>query len=76
MKQSIWLVPLVVLTMVPLAFGQLQAPGVDTTPSVGAKAPDFESPAAITGDETLGLKDFLGRSHVLLAFYPADFTGG
>ncbi len=76
MKKSILFVPLVVLIMAPLVFGQLEAPGADNTPAVGENAPDFERPVGITGSDTLGLKDFVGRSYVLLAFYPADFTGG
>ena len=70
------LLPIVVLVIAPIAFGQLTTHGGDTTPVVGDKAPDFESPAGVVGQETLGLKDFMGRSKVLLAFYPASFTGG
>ena len=76
MKRIAVLLPIVALVMAPMAFSQLSAPGADDTPTVGKKAPDFESPAGIAGQETIGLKDFTGRSKVLLAFYPADFTGG
>ena len=75
MNRALFL-PAVVLLSGALAFGQLQAPGGDATPEVGQPAPDFERPLGIRGEETLGLKDFLGRSKVLIAFYPADFTGG
>jgi peroxiredoxin Q/BCP len=40
---------------------------------IGEKAPDFEA-ASTTG--TVRLSDFLGKQHVLLAFYFKDFTGG
>jgi len=43
-------------------------------PNVGQKAPDFTLP--VTGDQKVGLKDFLGQKNVVLAFYPLDFTGG
>jgi len=43
-------------------------------PSVGEKAPDFSLP--VTMDQKVGLKDFLGKKNVVLAFYPLDFTGG
>jgi len=48
-------------------------------PKVGEKAPDFELPIA-TKDTILfegkKLSDFLGRGPVVLAFYPADWSGG
>jgi len=43
-------------------------------PSVGEKASDFSLP--VTRDQKVGLRDFLGKSNVVLAFYPLDFTGG
>ena len=43
-------------------------------PNVGAKAPDFSLPVA--RDQKVGLADFAGKKHVVLAFYPLDFTGG
>ena len=76
MKRIAVLLPIVALVMAPMAFSQLSAPGADNTPTVGEKAPDFESPAGLLGQQTLGLEDFAGRSKVLLAFYPAAFTGG
>jgi peroxiredoxin len=39
---------------------------------VGSQAPDFTAPATSGGDITLSA--FLGRKHVLLAFFPAAFT--
>ena len=76
MKRVALLLPAVLALSSLIAFGQLQAPGGDNTPAVGAPAPDFERPLGFRGDETLGLKDFMGRSKVLIAFYIADFTGG
>lgn len=41
---------------------------------VGDKAPDFEAPC---GDgRHLRLRDFRGRRHVILYFFPKDFTPG
>jgi hypothetical protein len=76
MKRVILLLPVSILLSGALVFGQLQAPGGDNTPEVGELAPDFERPMGLRGEETLGLKDFEGRSKVLIAFYIADFTGG
>lgn len=43
-------------------------------PNVGDKAPDFSLP--VSREQKVGLRDFLGQKHVVLAFYPLDFTGG
>ena len=43
------------------------------TAETGAQAPDFSAPA--TGDKTLSLSDFAGRTLVLY-FYPRDNTPG
>ena len=41
----------------------------------GQKAPDFELPGALRERKTrFRLSDYLERGHVVLAFYPADFT--
>jgi peroxiredoxin len=42
---------------------------------VGDKAPDFEVPAVV-GDrkEKFKLGDYRGKKHVVLAFYPLDWT--
>jgi len=45
-----------------------------TMPNVGDNAPDFS--LSVTMDQKVGLKDFLGKKSVVLAFYPLDFTGG
>ncbi|MCP3660866.1 MAG: peroxiredoxin [Bacteroidetes bacterium] len=44
---------------------------------VGTKAPDFEAPAVINGNEIIekfSLKNYIGEKEVLLFFYPKDFT--
>ena len=78
MKKTVyWLLPLVVLSMAIAGLAQLQAPGADNTPKLGEKPPDFELPKGLNPQQgTLGMKDFTGKKKVLLAFYPADFTGG
>ncbi len=77
MKKTTLLLPLLVLSMSVAAFAQLQAPGVDNTPKVGAKPPDFELPRGLGAQAgTLGMKDFAGKKKVLLAFFPAAFTKG
>ena len=40
----------------------------------GDKAPDFTLPSSDGG--TVHLADFIGKSTVVLAFFPAAFTGG
>ena len=42
---------------------------------VGEMAPDFEVPAVV-GDkkQKVKLSDFKGKKHVVLAFYPLDWT--
>lgn len=41
---------------------------------VGDKAPEFEAPLA--NGKMFRLKDFRGRRHVILYFFPKDFTPG
>lgn len=45
-----------------------------TTLKVGDKVPDFTLPSTAGG--TVHLADYLGKSTVVLAFFPAAFTGG
>ena len=44
---------------------------------VGDTAPDFELPA-VEGEQRLTVKlgDFRGKKNVVVAFFPAAFTGG
>jgi thioredoxin-dependent peroxiredoxin len=50
------------------------APPVKTHLKVGDAAPNFTLPATTGGRVTLA--DFKGKSNVVLAFFPAAFTGG
>lgn len=50
-----------------------QAP-VSTTLKVGDTAPDFTLPSTDGGK--VHLADYIGKSTVVLAFFPAAFTGG
>jgi mycoredoxin-dependent peroxiredoxin len=43
-------------------------------PGVGSKAPEFTLP--VSREQNVSLKDYHGHKHVVLAFYPLDFTGG
>ena len=45
-----------------------------STLKVGDKAPDFTLPSTQGG--TVHLADLVGKSPVVLAFFPAAFTGG
>ena len=64
MKKVTLLLPVLVLFVAIAGFGQLQAPGGENTPAVGSQAPDF------------GVEELRGQGKVLLAFFPAAFTGG
>ncbi len=43
-------------------------------PKVGDKAPDFSAPAS--DGTTVHLKDYVGKSNIILYFYPKDDTKG
>ncbi|MBV9443826.1 MAG: redoxin domain-containing protein [Acidobacteriaceae bacterium] len=45
-----------------------------TTLKVGDKAPDFTLPSTDGGN--VHIADYIGKSTVVLAFFPAAFTGG
>ena len=49
-------------------------PPPHTSLKVGDMAPDFDLPATTGG--RVKLSDFRGKSNVVLAFFPAAFTGG
>jgi len=42
--------------------------------SPGDRAPEFTG--TLAGGQKLHLRDFLGRRHVILYFFPKDFTPG
>jgi hypothetical protein len=56
-------------------FGQGVQP-VHTQLKVGDVAPDFELPATTPPRAKVKLSDFRGKFNVVLAFFPAAFTGG
>ena len=56
-------------------FGQAIQPG-HTQLKAGDMAPDFELPATTPPRSKVKLSDFRGKSNVILAFFPAAFTGG
>lgn len=45
-----------------------------TMPNLGEKAPEFTLP--VSREQNVSLRDYQGKKHVVLAFYPLDFTGG
>ena len=53
-------------------FGQFNPP--KTHLKVGDEAPDFTLPS--TSGKDVKLSDFRGKKNVVLAFFPAAFTGG
>ncbi len=69
MRKHLWLL-LVAATAVS---AQTAAPPSSTL-KVGDKAPDFTLPS--TDGKKVTLSEFRGRKNVVLAFFPAAFTGG
>jgi thioredoxin-dependent peroxiredoxin len=64
------------LSVLTLLFGGLslaQAPAT-TALKLGEMAPDFTLPSTQGGN--VHLADYIGKSTVVLAFFPAAFTGG
>lgn len=61
------------IALAALAFGQATAPP-KTHLKVGDSAPDFTLPS--TTGKPVTLSEFRGKKIVVLAFYPAAFTGG
>jgi len=62
------------LSMGLLAQGPAGAPPSSTL-KVGDMAPDFTLPST-DGGKPVHLADYIGKSTVVLAFFPAAFTGG
>jgi peroxiredoxin len=65
------------LLLIPLAAAALyaqQPPAQHTTLKVGDVAPDFTLKDQTNKD--VKLSDFRGKKNVVLAFFPAAFTGG
>lgn len=65
------------LVAIPLLMGGTQALSMDKL-NVGDKAPDFTLPLATkdTLVRAFKLSDVVGKDNVILAFYPADWSGG
>lgn len=59
-------------TAVAALLGQFNPP--HTQLKVGDEAPDFTLPS--TTGKDVKLSDFRGKKNVVLAFFPAAFTGG
>ena len=52
----------------------MTATASQSVPTVGEHAPDFTLPSTEGGK--VHLADYLGKGTVVLAFFPAAFTGG
>jgi hypothetical protein len=65
---------LAALALAPVLFPQAGAPP-KTHLKVGDAAPDFTLPSIPSG-APVKLSDFRGKKAVVLAFFPAAFTGG
>jgi len=61
------------LTLLFLSFALANAFAA-THLKVGDKAPDFTLPSSAGG--SVSLSDYLGKQQVVVAFFPAAFTGG
>jgi len=61
-------------TLLACSSAWAQTPVSSTTLKVGDSAPDFTLPS--TAGKPVKLSDFKGKKNVVLAFFPAAFTGG
>jgi peroxiredoxin Q/BCP len=55
-------------------FADRQEEGTLSEIRIGGAPPDFRLPAP--GNTDFGLSDFRGKRHVVLAFYPFDWSPG
>lgn len=62
------------LTVAPALLAQTPAAPMSATLKVGDTAPDFTLPS--TEGKKVTLAEFHGKKTVVLAFFPAAFTGG
>jgi peroxiredoxin len=69
MRSSRFLVLASTMSIVALA-----QPPTSSTLKVGDRAPDFTLPSTEGG--RVHLADYIGKSTVVVAFFPAAFTGG
>jgi peroxiredoxin len=65
--------PLLILAVAACAFAQTPPQG-STTLKVGDTAPDFKLTS--TQGKPVTLSEYKGKKNVVLAFFPAAFTGG
>jgi peroxiredoxin len=65
---------LICLAAAGALLGIAQTPPPSTTLKVGDKAPDFTLPSTQGGK--VHLAEVLGKGTVVVAFFPAAFTGG
>jgi peroxiredoxin Q/BCP len=67
------------IALLAMVTGGMGAPAAGTAPQVGDAAPDFSLPYA-TRDSVesnpLVLSSLVGKHNLVLAFYPADWSGG
>jgi peroxiredoxin len=66
--------PLLLLPLAAVALFAQQPPAQHTHLKVGDEAPDFT--LKDTAGKDVKLSDFRGKKNVVLAFFPAAFTGG
>jgi thioredoxin-dependent peroxiredoxin len=57
-----------------MSFMALAQPPTSSTLKVGDRAPDFTLPSTEGG--RVHLADYIGKTTVVVAFFPAAFTGG
>ena len=70
-------VPMLALAVLATSALAQNAPPNKTTLKVGDEAPDFSLPAGAASNRVaVKLSDFRGKKNVILAFFPAAFTGG
>jgi peroxiredoxin len=65
---------LLAASLAALSLAQSAPAPQHTTLKVGDEAPDFTLPG--TDNKPVKLSDFRGKKNVVLAFFPAAFTGG
>ncbi len=76
MKSSSWLLPCLLAVVATAAAFAADPPA---GPRVGDPAPDFKLPYATRDSiarDSLSLAGLVGTRNVILAFYPADWSGG
>ena len=74
MKQFLLVAGFAVLSIVQSSPAAAQSGPQRTTLKVGDVAPDFTLPD--NNNKPVKLSDFRGKKNVVLAFFPAAFTGG